>query len=123
MPRPVGGQGDTLGQSFDVEPVLACLDVHFLFFVRQKIEQQCAETALPEVFRHRDVSRAETAAPAAMREDDEANGVVGHFKVCLNTLMIDEDDDGLSDCIRHGDSPYDLCLMQPSCARLRIDQG
>src|SRR5215468_626434 len=66
--EPLGRRDQSHGQQLDVEAEMARKNVHRLFFAREQVEQQRADAGFANNTRHTPVSRAVTAAPAAVRE-------------------------------------------------------
>jgi hypothetical protein len=90
---PVDRRGHSVSESFDVEPIFRGPLVDRLFLLCEQIEQQRRKPAGFEEFRDLAVAAAETAAAAAVSEDDKAGGRPWDAEITL-------DEDSLPVCGR-----------------------
>jgi len=73
-----------VSEAFDVKSKLARPHVDCFFLRCQQVEQQCGEPAGFEEFRHLPVAAAETAAAAAVGENDQPGGPLRYTQVAVN---------------------------------------
>jgi hypothetical protein len=84
---------EPLGKQSDVKAVLSRMDVDFLFGAGKQIEEQGPDARALQHSRHEYVARAVAAAPAAVREENDAGGPGRHRQVpgqgCAPRLDLD----------------------------------
>ena len=81
--RPVNGSHHTVPEACDIETKLQGPLVNGVLLLCEQIEHQRREPASLEEFRHLPVAAAETAAAAAVGEDDEAGGPLRYPQIAI----------------------------------------
>jgi hypothetical protein len=82
--HPIDRGYDTVSKAFDVEPKLPGPHVDGFLLRCQQIEQQCGEPAGFKGLPNLPVAVAETAAAAAVSEDDEPGGPLRYAQITVN---------------------------------------
>jgi hypothetical protein len=83
---PVGSGDDATAEQWDVEPILGGAHVDTLLGGREQVEEQRRETTPIQKVRYLAIARAETAAAASVREDDEPAGAGRNLKVGIEHI-------------------------------------
>jgi hypothetical protein len=88
---PVRGEHYTAPEQVDVETVLAREHVNRLFLSSEQIEQERPESVGLQELSDRAIPATESAAAAAMREDDEACRALRHAQIGADVASFDGD--------------------------------
>lgn len=94
MAYPLDRPDQPIREELDIESEAPGSGIGSFFFGRQEIEQERGEEAILELTRDESIARAETAAPAAVSEDDESARRTRDREVAREMCAIDRNGDG-----------------------------